>query len=65
MQLPLTALPRFSSDGRWLGVALQGEQAQLLEVAPTREYRTLVSSLGPGQGIYNQDSDISPDSDGR
>ncbi len=61
MQLPITAVPRFSSDGRWLGVAKHGEQAQLLEVSVTREYRTLVSSLGAGQGGYNLDSDISPD----
>ena len=54
-------MPQFSSDGRWLGVAWHGEQAQLLEVTPTREYRTLVSSLGAGQGGYHQDSDISPD----
>src|SRR5262249_41449146 len=61
LQLPMLAWPAFSSDGRWLGVAQPGEQAQLLEVTPSREYRTLVSSLGAGQGNYNQDSDISPD----
>jgi eukaryotic-like serine/threonine-protein kinase len=61
MQLPITAVPQFSSDGRWLGVAQHGEQAQLLEMATTREYRTLVSSLGAGQDGYNLDSDISPD----
>jgi serine/threonine protein kinase/WD40 repeat protein/tetratricopeptide (TPR) repeat protein len=61
LQAPLAVVPRFSSDGRWLGIALQGEQAQLLEVTPTREYRTLVSGLGAGQGGYNLDSDISPD----
>ena len=52
---------QFSSDGRWLGVAWHGEQAQLLEVSTTREYRTLVSSLGAGQGAHHVDSDISPD----
>jgi serine/threonine protein kinase/WD40 repeat protein len=61
MQLPVGAYVGFSSDGRWLGVAQDGEQAQLLEVTPSREYRTLVSSLGAGQGDYNLDSDISPD----
>src|SRR5262245_45946522 len=62
LQLPLTVSdrPRFSGDGRWLAAALHGEQAQLLEVTPSREYRTLVSGLGAGQGAYNW-GDISPD----
>ena len=62
MQLPLTIddRPRFSGDGRWLGVAWHGEQAELLEVTPSREYRTLVSSEGAGAGSYNH-GDISPD----
>jgi serine/threonine protein kinase/WD40 repeat protein len=60
MQLPRLVYPAFSSDGRWLGVVMQGEQAQLLEVTPGREYRTLVSSLGAGQGDYHE-GDISPD----
>jgi hypothetical protein len=59
--LPMSWWPWFSSDGRWLGVGHEhGEQAQLLEAIPSREYRTLVSSLGAGQGGYN-DGDISPD----
>src|SRR5262249_49156682 len=57
----LPVLPQFSSDGRWLGVAVHGEQAQMLEVTTTSEYRTLVSSLGAGQGGYNRYSAISPD----
>jgi serine/threonine protein kinase/WD40 repeat protein/Flp pilus assembly protein TadD len=61
MQTPLTASPRFSTDGRWLGVAWQGKQAQLLEVAPCPEYVTLVSRLGAGQGEYAL-GDISRDS---
>jgi serine/threonine protein kinase/WD40 repeat protein len=48
---------RFSNDGRWLGVTRRGEHAQLLEVIPSREYRSL--SAGPDNG-YNQDHDISP-----
>jgi WD40 repeat protein len=62
MQVPFASvIPRFSSDGRWLGVALQGEQAQLLEAVPSREYRTLPCNLGAGQGGY-YGGDISPDS---
>jgi Tfp pilus assembly protein PilF len=60
MQLPLVVHARFSSDGRWLAVAGHGEEAQLLEAIPTREYRTLVSSLGAGRGVYYY-GDISPD----
>jgi serine/threonine protein kinase/WD40 repeat protein len=60
MQLPLTVVPRFSSTGQ-LGYTWQGgEHMQLLEVTPSREYRTIVSSLGAGKGSY-QDGDISPD----
>jgi tetratricopeptide (TPR) repeat protein/serine/threonine protein kinase/WD40 repeat protein len=61
MQLPLSVHSmQFSPDGRWLGVASHGEQAQLLEVTSVGEYRTLVSSLGAGQGGYYH-GDISPD----
>jgi WD40 repeat protein len=62
LQLPLTFadLPRFSGDGRWLGAALRGEHADLLEVTPSREYRTLVSSAQSGRGGHGQ-GDISPD----
>jgi serine/threonine protein kinase/WD40 repeat protein/tetratricopeptide (TPR) repeat protein len=62
LQLPLTVSdrPRFSPDGRWLVPALHGEQARLLEVTPSREYRTLVSSGGAGQGTYGL-GDLSPD----
>ena len=61
LQLPLTVddRPRFSADGRWLGAVRHGEQAELLEVTPTREYRTLVSSEGTGGGSYNY-GDIQP-----
>jgi serine/threonine protein kinase/WD40 repeat protein len=57
LQLAMSGWPQFSSDGRLLGFAMHGEQAQLLEVTPPREYR----SLGAGQGGYNHESDISPD----
>src|SRR5262249_53483432 len=53
--------PHFSADGRWLGVAWDGERADLLEVTPTREYRTLVSSAGAGRGHYGYYADFSPD----
>src|SRR5262249_21699665 len=53
-----TADCRFSLDGRWLGLARHGEQAQLLEVTPSREYRTLGFAHAP---TPNLDSDISPD----
>jgi serine/threonine protein kinase/WD40 repeat protein len=61
--LPLTSVtaPRFSTDGRWLGVVWEGDRADLLEVTPTREYRTLVSSVGAGRGWYGYYGDISPD----
>jgi serine/threonine protein kinase/WD40 repeat protein len=51
----------FSPDGRWLGVIWDGGRADLLEVTPTREYHTLVSSAGAGRGDYIYYGDISPD----
>jgi eukaryotic-like serine/threonine-protein kinase len=51
----------FSSDGRYLGYALHGEQARLLELTASREYRTLVSILGADQGADNLEGDVSPD----
>jgi serine/threonine protein kinase/WD40 repeat protein len=53
--------PHFSADGRWLGVTWDGDRADLLEVTPTREYRTLVSSVGAGRGSFGYYCDISPD----
>src|SRR5262245_3648184 len=47
MQLPLIVSPKFSLGARWLGIARQGEQAQLLEVTTSAGYRTFVSCLGP------------------
>jgi serine/threonine protein kinase/WD40 repeat protein len=61
MRLTSTHAPHFSTDGRWLGVMWKGDRADLLEVTPTREYRTLVSSVGAGQGGYRYYADISPD----
>ena len=58
MQLPLLSYPQFSRDGRWLGVVQRGETAQLLEVTPASEYRTLASESGPVG--YNR-PDLSPD----
>jgi eukaryotic-like serine/threonine-protein kinase len=52
--------PQFSADGRWLGVTWHGESADLLEVTPNREYRTLVSSQRTGGAGYSY-GDISPD----
>jgi serine/threonine protein kinase/WD40 repeat protein len=60
MRLTSVSDPQFSADGRWLGVTRDGERADLLEVTPNREYRTLVSSEGAGTGGYGQ-GDISPD----
>ncbi|HEV3117273.1 MAG TPA: WD40 repeat domain-containing serine/threonine protein kinase, partial [Gemmataceae bacterium] len=60
MQLPLLVHLHFSSDGRWLGVAERGEEAHLLEVTTTDEYRTLENKLGAWRG-GNADGDISPD----
>jgi serine/threonine protein kinase/WD40 repeat protein len=61
MRLTSVNAPNFSTDGRWLGVVWDGDKADLLEVTPTREYRTLVSSAGAGRGSYGYYSDISPD----
>ncbi len=61
MRLTAVSAPHFSADGRWLGVLWDGEKADLLEVTPTREYRTLVSSEGAGRGVYGYYGDISPD----
>ena len=62
LQLPLTIddRPRFSDDGRWLGAVPHGEQAELLEVTPNREYRTLVGRGDTGVRGYNF-GDFSPD----
>jgi serine/threonine protein kinase/WD40 repeat protein len=61
LQFSGNARCHFSRDGRWLGLALRAGQAQLLEVAPTREYRTL--SFGPATifGAHAIEHDISPD----
>jgi WD40 repeat protein len=61
MRLTSVRSPHFSADGRYLGVAWDGDRADLLEVTPTREYRTTVSSLGAGRGYYGYYGDISPD----
>jgi serine/threonine protein kinase/WD40 repeat protein len=61
MRLTAISAPHFSADGRRLGVAWDGERADLLEVTPTHEYRTLVSSAGAGRVIYGFYGDISPD----
>jgi serine/threonine protein kinase/WD40 repeat protein len=61
MQLTLPSANLFSPDGRILGVTLAtGAEAQLLEVTPSREYRTFGSSLGAGQGDYYE-GDLSAD----
>jgi serine/threonine protein kinase/WD40 repeat protein len=61
MRLTSANAPRFSTDGRRLGVIWDGDRADLLEVTATREYRTLVSSVGAGRGGYAYYSDISAD----
>jgi WD40 repeat protein len=61
MRLTSASAPHYSGDGRWLGVTWDGDKADLLEVTPTREYRTLVASAGAGRGRYGYYGDISPD----
>ena len=61
MRLTTLRSPHFSADGRWLGITRDGDRTDLLEVTPTREYRTLVSSVGAGQGSFGYCGDISPD----
>jgi len=58
MRLTSINAPHFSADGRWLGVTQDGDKTDLLEVTPTCEYRTLLST---GQGGYTYYGDISPD----
>src|SRR5271165_6145958 len=43
----------FSRDGRWFGVIGTGDESKLLEAVSPSEYRTIVSSLGAGKGIYH------------
>jgi serine/threonine protein kinase/WD40 repeat protein len=61
MRLTSVTSPHFSADGRTLGVIWDGDRADLLEVTPTREYRTMASSAGRGQGLNSFYGDISPD----
>jgi WD40 repeat protein len=61
MRLTAIRAPSFSGDGRRLGVIWDGGRADLLEVTPTCEYRTLVSSAGAGRGTFGLYGDISPD----
>src|SRR6185295_8410797 len=61
MRLTSASAPHPSTDGRWLGVMWKNGKADLLEVTPTREYRTLISSAGAGRGSYGYYGDISPD----
>ena len=61
VSLAMTGRPRFGVDGRWPGAGLYGDEAELLEVIPSHEYRTLVSSAGAGRGGYRHYADISPD----
>jgi serine/threonine protein kinase/WD40 repeat protein len=60
MRLTSVSDPQFSPDGRWLGVAWEGDRADLLEVTPCQEYRTLVRRYAVGLDTYG-DGDISPD----
>jgi serine/threonine protein kinase/WD40 repeat protein len=61
LQLATPGVWEFSEDGRGLGIAIHGRQFQFFEVTPSREYRTLVSSLGAGKAGYSQENAISPD----
>jgi WD40 repeat protein len=53
-------LQRFNHDPNTFGYIQQGNEVQLMKIAAGLEYRTLVSSLGAGQGEY-RGLDISPD----
>jgi serine/threonine protein kinase/WD40 repeat protein len=57
--LPLYSIS-FSQDGHRLGVIFVQGRAQVLEIDPAREYRTLVNGSGAGRGGYFY-GDISPD----
>jgi serine/threonine protein kinase/WD40 repeat protein len=56
LQMSLLIVPRFSRDGRWVGMLQHGEEAQLLEATTAPEYRT----LGDGQSDHFE-GEISPD----
>jgi hypothetical protein len=60
MRLTSAGAPRFSVDGRFVGVTWDGDRADLLEVTPSREYRTLVPGAWPGAAGYRL-GDFSPD----
>ncbi len=60
MRLTAVNNAQFSADGRWLGVGCYGGRADLLEVTPSSEFRTIVSSAGAGAWGYGY-GDISPD----
>jgi serine/threonine protein kinase/WD40 repeat protein len=61
LQLSHDVGARIGSDGRWLGFTPNSpEEIQLLEIAPSREYRTLASSSAESAG-YSMDGDVSPD----
>jgi eukaryotic-like serine/threonine-protein kinase len=61
LSVAVSGHPQFSRDGRWVAGALAaGGRVELLEVTPSPEYRTLVSSGALGRGAYNP-ADISPD----
>jgi serine/threonine protein kinase/WD40 repeat protein len=60
MRLTSVGEPQFSTDGRWLGLVKHGEDSDLLEVTPNREYRTLVASEGTGAPGFCYGA-ISPD----
>jgi serine/threonine protein kinase/WD40 repeat protein len=50
----------FSRDGGLLGATVMGTELALVEVTPSQEYHTFVSSLGAGKGGYRE-IDVSPD----
>jgi serine/threonine protein kinase/WD40 repeat protein len=53
--------PRFSADGRWLRISRPDEPGDLLEVTPSREYRTLATGRDVGWAGHRF-CDISRDS---
>src|SRR5205807_2073039 len=59
LRLASVSDPRFSGDGRWLGLTRPGERADLLAVTPTREYGTLVSGEGAGLAGHERRTGVS------
>jgi WD40 repeat protein len=60
IQFASVSSPQFSRDGHWLSLTRSDERADLLEVIPAPEYRTLARSIRVGDGGRSS-VDIGPD----